>query len=353
MLEFRRADDSDRDKVVALVSQMWGSDISARYDWLYRANPHGRALSWLGLDNETGEALAVTSVFPRKHLVDGQPRMGAIRGDVFVHPSLRRQGVGGALQRLSLREMHELGVDFSYGTTPQRNMNVFISAGAKGIAAFHHWFRPLASKSPAQAAWRPRTRVAARLLRFSQRARPLVRVADALTHANTRGLTALPVDRFGPEFDTLFERAAVGYRVIGVRDHAYLNWRYFDPPHARQTPFALRRGAELVGLLVLEFAASRARLVDLFIRPERAQLRAGMQLALDLSANQGCTSLEVWCSAGSPISRILPWHAFIPVQATPFATGTSPDDPQAATLLDPGAWHFTLGDHDADALISP
>ena len=76
-----------------------------------------------------------------------------------------------------------------------------------------------------------------------------------------------------------------------------------------------------MGVLVLEFAASRARLVDLF-RPERAEIRAGLQLALDLSAARGCSSLEVWCSAGSPISRILPRQAFIPVQATPFATGT-------------------------------
>ncbi len=108
----------------------------------------------------------------------------------------------------------------------------------------------------------------------------------------------------------------MGYRVIGVRDPDYLNWRSFALPHAKQTPFALHRSSDLVGVLVLEFVASRARLVDLF-RPERAEIRAGLQLALDLSAACGCSSLEVWCSAGSSISRILPWQAFIPAQATP------------------------------------
>ena len=53
-------DARDRARVIALVSAMFRADATRRYEWLYRANPHGVARSWLAIERATGDAVGVT-----------------------------------------------------------------------------------------------------------------------------------------------------------------------------------------------------------------------------------------------------------------------------------------------------
>src|SRR5256885_9566209 len=126
----REAAHADKDIVIAIVSKMWGEDITARYEWLYLANPHGRALTWLVIEQATGEAVGCTSIFPRKVIVDGRERTGSIGGDCYIDPRARRQGLATALHRLSLTQMREHGVDFMYGPPNPNNFAALVKAGS-------------------------------------------------------------------------------------------------------------------------------------------------------------------------------------------------------------------------------
>lgn len=49
-------------------------DSAARYEWLYRTNPHGKAITWLAVERASARVVACKSLFPRAALVDGRQR---------------------------------------------------------------------------------------------------------------------------------------------------------------------------------------------------------------------------------------------------------------------------------------
>ena len=97
-LLFRAVDHTnprDQELVKTLLQGHLGpdADVEARYQWLYLKNPHGKARTYLATHGATGEAAGLTSLFPRRVLVAGRHRNGAIGGDGYVRPAFRRQGI--------------------------------------------------------------------------------------------------------------------------------------------------------------------------------------------------------------------------------------------------------------------
>jgi hypothetical protein len=127
----RLAGDEDRARVTALVAKMAREDVQARYDWLYQGNPHGRAMTWLALDPETGDAVGCTSVFPRRVMVEGSTRVGSMGGDCFIEPAVRRRGLATRLHLQSFLDMGGLGVDFMYGPPVPNNLAALLKTGTR------------------------------------------------------------------------------------------------------------------------------------------------------------------------------------------------------------------------------
>src|SRR5262245_52717346 len=144
--QIRTAGHQDRDHVIRLMGNIYPGDVSARYRWLYLDNPHGRALTWLAIEQEGGEAVGCTSIFPRKVMVLGRERTGGIGGDCFIEPRVRRQGLATALHAASFREMREGGVDFMYGPPTPNNLGALIKAGSRLVTNYKRWVRPLTSR---------------------------------------------------------------------------------------------------------------------------------------------------------------------------------------------------------------
>src|SRR5262249_1133052 len=138
-LVIRLAGNDDRAQVLKLLARMSPDDVAERYRWLYQGNPHGRALTWLALDPDTGEAAGCTSVFPRRVIVDGAERRGSMGGDCFVEPAARRRGLATRLHLQSFADMHTLGVDFMYGPPVPNNLAALVKAGSKVVTGFKRW----------------------------------------------------------------------------------------------------------------------------------------------------------------------------------------------------------------------
>src|SRR4030095_397250 len=120
--EIRSASHEDRRHIVKLMKNAYRGDMDARYDWLYKSNPHGEALTWLAFERTSGEAVGCTSIFPRRVIVCGHKRIGGIGGDCFIEPRVRRQGLATALHSASFAEMRAGGVDFMYGPPTPNNL---------------------------------------------------------------------------------------------------------------------------------------------------------------------------------------------------------------------------------------
>jgi GNAT superfamily N-acetyltransferase len=345
--EIRRAGEEDRERIIALVSNMISDDMAARYQWLYASNPHGRALTWLAIERESGEAVACTSLFPRKVMVGGRERIGSMGGDCWVEPRVRRQGLATALHRQCLLEMSQFGVDFMYGPPVPNNLAALIRAGSRVVTSFKRWSRPLTGKAAYRAVFGDRqSKLGARL------ASPSISLLDRMTRADLCGLALEEISGFAPEFDLMFDRAAATHRVICRRDCQYLAWRYLNSPSRRQLPLAVKRSGELVGMIALEIKGEYAFLVDLLIANDAGLIDATLQLALDYAAAVGCSNLEISLTQGCPAASRLRRFGFIGRDEQSFQVLVFETDPQAQVLLSHTAWHFTMADKDMDTVFS-
>lgn len=344
--EIRRAQDDDRDGLLALIGKIYRGDSVARYEHLYRSNPHGSALTWLAIETATGEAVACTSLFPRRVRVAGRERAGSIGGDCYVEPRVRRQGLAVALHSASLAEMREGGIDFMYGPPVPNNLAALLKAGSTLVSEYRRWVRPVNGGASVRAV-------------FSRRPRPLVarmigvplRLLDRVGRSSMRGFSVEEVGKFGVEFDDLFERVAPTHTIACVRDSAYLAWRYAAP--RQQVPLAMRRRGELVGLVVMEMDQERAALVDVFTSTDAASTDVALRLAMDYAAARGCFSIEVNATERSPVARRLARLGYISRGARGFQVAVSPLDEQVDVLVAAGSWHLMEADKDLDTVFMP
>lgn len=345
--EIRRATAADRAAVIALVSEMWGEDISARYEWLYLANPHGRALTWVVIERTSAQAVACTSIFPRKVIVGGKPRCGSIGGDCYVLPRARRRGIATALHQVSLREMRASGVEFMYGPPNPNNLHALLKAGSHLVTTFKRFVRPLSGSVIYRAAFdKEPSRLQARLAALP------IALLDRFTKIDIGGLTLEAVARFDAAYDALFERARVGRAVLCVRDSDYLNWRYFGLSSSSQRPLAIKRDGELVGFAALEQRGNAAAIIDLLTPADDHLTEAALQLLVNEIAEGGCSSLEMSCTPTPPFTAKLQRLGFVGRSERGFQVAVADDDPQREMLLDAAAWNFTAADQDMDSFFT-
>ncbi|HJQ69859.1 MAG TPA: GNAT family N-acetyltransferase [Blastocatellia bacterium] len=342
----RQATGSDLDRVKRLIAKMSSGDVEARYKWLYESNPHGRALTWVAIDKETGETAGCTSVFPRRVMVERWRRAGSIGGDCFVEPRFRRKGLATALHRASFAAMREEGIDFMYGPPVVNNLAALLKAGSHAVTGYRRWVRPLTGSGAYRAAFsREPSKLEARLADLP------VLLFDQLTRADAREFLLERVTEFGSEFDELFDRVAAKHKIACVRDSRYLAWRYLASPNQRQIPFAIKRGGELMGLLVLEVNGEKSAVVDLFTKPDPKLIDASLQLAMGYGMAAGCSSLELSLTEGSALSERLRASGFIRRDERGFQVAVSTADPQFELLTGEKSWLFMEADQDLDTVF--
>ncbi|HEV8614022.1 MAG TPA: GNAT family N-acetyltransferase [Methylomirabilota bacterium] len=346
-LDIRRAAPDDAKTVRSLIARTYVGDAAIRHAWLYEGNPHGRALTWLARDRASGAVMGGTSLFPRRVLVDGRLRIGAIGGDCFIDPAYRRRGVATALHRRCFAEMADAGVAFMYGPPFEANLHALVKAGSRPVTTYRRWARPLTGSSAYRAAFsRAPSRVSAGLAALP------IAALDWWHRGDPLGLTLEPIVEFGAEFDRLFERAAAAHRIVCVRDRAYLAWRHLSSPVSRQTMLAVRSRGSLLGLVGLEQLNGTAAIVDFFIAAEPAVIDATLGALARTARAAGCDTLEGHFMQGCVVSHRLRRFGFVPRPGRWFQVSVATSDPQRATLLDPTAWHFTESDQDLDSTFT-
>ncbi|MEK6408474.1 MAG: GNAT family N-acetyltransferase [Acidobacteriota bacterium] len=344
--EIRPANHYDRGHVIKLMSQTYPGDMCSRYEWLYEANPHGEALTWLAIERGTGEAVGCTSIFPRKVIVRGRERIGGIGGDCFIEPRVRRQGLATALHSMSFAQMRERGVDFMYGPPTRNNLSALVKAGSHLVTTYKRSVRPLTSRGIYRAAFsRMPTKGQAHLANIP------IMVLDRLTRSNASGYTLEEIHEFGAEFDGMFQRASTEHPVACRRDCSYLAWRYLAAPARSQTPLAVRQNGRLEGFVAIERAGEFAAIADLFSAPDAKLMDAILQLAIENAAAAGCSSIEISLTQDSARARRVRRHGFIGREERGFQVAVANEDPQFDVLLKAQSWHFTEADQDMDRVF--
>jgi GNAT superfamily N-acetyltransferase len=317
-----RAEERDRSTVLTLLAEHTpGTDVAGRHDWLYESNPHGAAVTFLAFD-EGGTPMGLTSLFPRRVVVKGQVRIGAIGGDGYVRPAFRRRGVATALHRACLASMQEnlrsgKGVEFMYGAPEPSNLGALERAGSHTITRLRRYGR----SGPLQA---------------------LFQLGGALLPKRTRLVLLEGAD---PRVEAVFAEAAASAAILPVRDPVQYAWR-FSAPSGSQRGFAVMEGDAVVALCALERKGATVALVDFLAPHDRwsATLRGAVNAA-------GGASLTAITTDGSSAATDLVCAGFLPRESKGFQVLAPSDHPFLSTLLDPASWHYVWADGDLDQVL--
>jgi len=350
----REASETDRAAVLGIVGELWQTDVTRRYDWLYANNPHGRAHTWLVVERGAPEVpVGITSLFPRRVHVTGRVVVGSIGGDCYVVPRARRRGLATQLHIASFAGMHARGVDFMYGPPRPNNLSALLKAGSNDVTVFRRWTRPLTGAAAMRSAALDIPAIGKDAL--AAVADVALRVLDRATRP-TAGRAAWTLERlaaFGPEITRCLDGVARSYCTVPVRDAAWLAWRYLEGPSRTQLPYAVKRAGELVGFVALEALGGRGVVIDVGVPSDRESLDATIELVLAEARALGCETLDASFTAAAPIAARLRHRGFVGREAHGFqvALGTGNETPRAA-LLDASAWTFSNGDKDTDSVFS-
>lgn len=337
----RRADHghgADQKAVLALLEQHLGTGpqaAAARYRWLYLDNPHGQAVTFLA-ESPRGEALGLTSLFPRKVQVAGRQLLGAIGGDGFVCPAYRRRGIATRIHQAALAGMAEAEVEFMYGPPEINNLRALRHAGSTIVGRVERSSRLLCLPSDdGVGLWTTAIQTAAAWVLRPRRA-------------------DLEVIELGPRPDPRVDDVCAAMltlearEVLPVRDAAYYAWRFGASPAGRQSALLLRDGSRPIGVAAVERHAGCAAIVDLGCLPG-ARLRA-LRALLHACRDMERVSIQIHVPALA-WQRDLLRLGFIPRERKLFQVQVRPDHPDRLLLLRPAAWHYFWGDGDVDHVL--
>lgn len=339
----RSCEPGDREQVIALYNLCFDRPReTAEWEWHYDRNPAGPSTTVVAEDG--GRIVGYAAFIPSQYKVENQLLTGGLYADCMVHPDYRGGPPG---ERVSARLLETLYVqareyDFVYGTPNTRSLGLArrpTGAGEFGaIPLLARLINPLYLLGP----------VGGKIRRASRR--------GTISKAIILPASVCKVDVADGRFDRLWETVRGHYRVIGVRDAAYVQWRFLDtPPTEKEQAYHIytkESQSQLDGYIALrvwdEGLWRVGYLVDMLTSPDDTQtIRQLATVAMAHCRAAGADLIRCWMRETFPAYRVLRAMGFRP-RALDWGWRVRLLSPSAqpSPLLDPTAWYFTLGDCD-------
>lgn len=226
------------------------------------------------------------------------------------------------------------------------------SSAARKIYDALHW----SAIDLAPVAWRPRD-FGALAERFVGRRIPLAgwvgSTIDRLAWPRIpSGISIREAERPSDDLDAFWESASKDHAVVGVRDRAFVTWRFFDDPCMRHVFLEARRAGVLVGWTAVTVVRRRGlavgKIMDLFCRPtDDTAIRGLLRGALETLARNGAAICTTKGLHPAIRARIAP-HFPIRRQTRPVRLDWRGDPALAPIVRDARSWHATHADGDED-----
>ncbi|HZQ06707.1 MAG TPA: GNAT family N-acetyltransferase [Anaerolineae bacterium] len=210
----------------------------AQWRWQIRTLPTWWENEWVAVAE--GQIIGHYAVTPVRFKLNEQEVIVAHGSDAMTHPSYRRQGVLSALGG-RVNAVWGKHVPFQFGFPHEGWGSTRVRLGWQPLIRLT-WMKFLLQ--PASFVARKSGLAHSRAARWFDRQFAPVRERK---HAND-----IEVNRVicaGAEFDALWEWLQNEYRVLAVRDSAWVQWRYLDMPEAEQGVLLAREGETPRGYL--------------------------------------------------------------------------------------------------------
>ncbi len=128
-----------------IIVDLWKENLSTgsyeRFDWLYKKNPSGAAITWLAKDDKTGEFVGCNSLYPREVSVQGKRLKMGVAIDFAVDSKLRVFGPALQIAKAITQNSREAGFDFLFAWPSPSSVGVFKRAGYTVLGETSTWVK--------------------------------------------------------------------------------------------------------------------------------------------------------------------------------------------------------------------
>lgn len=319
-----------------------------RLPWLYLDNPDGTARIWGVVHRPTDRLAGFTAAIPRRIAVRGEVCRGWIGADFSMLPAHRSLGPALKLRRAAKDAIAAGEADLLYSHPNPRMESIHARVGHHRLGTLQR-HALLIDPTHLLGEWKGSAAAVARLAGKGARAmlstgRWLLRLRSGSARSYAvRG--EQDATRLGGEYDALALRLQQKVAVAGVRDSAYLAWRWGANPYLSTRILGARLEGELHGFAVMSTDQDHAVVRDLYYDPSTA---AGLALLFEverLARRDGHRSVSATFLPGSPLSFAFD-HAGYRLRETDGAVFVWSRPDLVPVTQQSSAWWMTLADRD-------
>lgn len=342
----------DRDSFLSFLGRRITSvSVAGHYQWLYRENPHGEALTWLAILRGSEEIIGCTSIFPRKVWVRDRVTLGCVGGDTFIDPMFRRRGIATELLRVSREGMAKSGIRFHYGFPNAENFVPHLKVGSIHPGDFQE-MRILLRIEPVLKKLKLGGKLFAGLSKFGDKILSLYIEARLPKSINWDENIKI-ISNFDNKFDKLVETVVPSFNICGIRDSNYLNWRYCKNPMKAHTILSYDEKDISHGFAVLQFIGNRYYIFDFFVKTEDKLVENFISALVKFALSKG-SELITWGinPTGPYVKNFLRCGFNLQNNLTyrTFHVLPPDDDSDLEYLANLKNWYLTFGDYDIESL---
>ncbi len=242
----------DKSGLFRLNEAVWGKPFGEHeWKWKFERGPVRNA--WILIAESGGSIVGLRAFLVRKIKVFEKVMLSGLGVDVMVHQDFRKFGIASKMADQAFPRMEAQGIPILIGFPNDAAFQVY----KKNRPHWRHVCSVPFLVKPLRIGELVDIRIGNPFLKAV--AKPLLKVFAGLFLRNRlkslRGLEVRKVDRVDERFDLFWENVSSQFNMMQVRDRAFLQWRYVDKPESDNVIFAVERGKELRGYIVLSRAS--------------------------------------------------------------------------------------------------
>ncbi len=346
-MKIRDGDARDSERILSLRRLVFGEfeEDKLRPDfwkWEFLDGPAGKAFIYIAEDEK--KLVGHFADIPRRFSVNGDLLMGTLSLDLMVHADYRRRGIFAELGTYAARRVdREKCLFMTAFPIRKETIGGLIKIGWETVGELPVLVYPLRFRG-----------IMKRYVHFSPLSLLLGGIARGVylllwrgRRAGAEGIQLEEVNHLDARFDSFWEKAVKLYPVMGARDRAFLNWRYFQNPVRTYSLYRAMEDGEMTGYLILRkvdlLQFKSAVVVDLLALNDRA-LSALVEEGIKQSLKEEVDLLSCMIPKRHPYYRALRSFGFLPSpKAFLFMVYRLAKE---KVPLSPEAWYVNWGDTD-------
>ncbi len=341
-------DERDLDEILSLREIVFGEVERDKLDpkfWRWEFMEGCDGAGRIFLVREGKKVVGHLADVPKRFCVEGKTVLGSLTLDMMVHPEYRRKGVSNATARYGIQMFEKgKGLFMTAYSVRRASMDSLLKTGWTRVTTLPVLVYPLR--------FRDMVNRYLHLPPLSLLIGGIIRFFYFLLFRRNRteggaGVEVEEVRKLDEAFDSFWQEARSLFPIMGVRDRAFMRWRYGQHPTRNYTVYRARKSGKMSGYIVLRkvdlLEFNSAVIVDL-LALDKETLRALVAKGTEHSYKEGAALLGFIVPKAHPYHRDLKRWGFLPsmkaFQFMIYAHGTP------AVLRDPKGWYLNWGDTD-------